>query len=312
MPRRKKTSAPNIAKAIVTSADPIKAGNRSRLAMKRAGLENIKQAFKLHDIEDRFANVYAAVGFASSIAAQPFTARQIHEFEAIGRARLAALGVVETAEDIGDRTEVIVSVPMAQQDALAALYALGLKRTAMSTSRGYVELRGAAAIGTLKPLVSEIGGVLTIVERPASILPEPQIPTDAPAPEVRPAHPQSLDVSTAEGDRQERNSGETAHPTPSAEAAEPSVDSASNADEAGRPATAPPEAHASRQDNPDLPAFMRRKPTEEAASPPVAAPAAQPKSMPEVIAQVLNEPTRSIRPPFRPPLPDAPPRRSHP
>jgi hypothetical protein len=76
MPRRKKTFTSDVAKSIVTSADPIKAGNRSRLAMKRAGLENIKQALKLFDIEDRFANVYAAVGFASSIADQPFTAMQ--------------------------------------------------------------------------------------------------------------------------------------------------------------------------------------------------------------------------------------------
>ncbi len=96
--------------------------------------------------------------------------------------RMAALGVVETAEDIGDQTEVIVSVPMMQQDALAALHALELKRTSMSTSRGYVELRGVAAIETLKPLVAEMEGVLTTVERPASILSKPQSATDAPAP----------------------------------------------------------------------------------------------------------------------------------
>lgn len=142
MPRKKKTAAPEATKAIFTSADPIKAGNRSRLAMKRAGVENIKQSFKLCDIEDRFANVYAAVGFATSIAAQHFIQKQMHEFEAIGRSKLAALGVVETSEEIGDRTEVVVSLPLMDRDGLTAFYALGLKRTGMSTAKGYVELLG--------------------------------------------------------------------------------------------------------------------------------------------------------------------------
>jgi hypothetical protein len=199
MPRRKKTSAPDVAKSTVTSADPIKAGNRSRHAMKRAGLENIRQAFKLHDIEDRFANVYAAVGFASSIAAQPFTAQQIHEFEMIGRAKLATLGVVESAEDIGDQIEVIVSVPITQQESLTALYALGLKRTGISTSRGYVELRGVAVLETLQPLITSIGGVLTRVERPAMPAIEPQTspePDTAALPTA--SEPASVSTETAE------------------------------------------------------------------------------------------------------------------
>ncbi len=308
MPRRKKTSAPDVAKAIATSADPIKAGNRSRLAMKRAGLENIKQAFKLYDIEERFANVYAAVGFAGSIAAQPFSAKHIYEFETIGRARLAALGVVETADDIGDRTEVIVSVPITQQDALTALYALGLKRTGMSTSRGYVELRGAAAIETLKPLVAEMEGVVTTVERPASILPKPQSATDAPEPHVLTADADSLEVLIADSDGQRTASGEPAHPARTAAAEPSSNESASRSDEPVQPAAAPPESRPSRlsqQGNHGVPPYVRRKLEEFAARLPTVAPAAQPKSMPEVIARVLNEPTRSIRPPFRPPLPDA-------
>ena len=69
MPRKKKTSALDVAKAITPSPNPIKAGNRSLLALKRAGLENIQQTCRLYDIKDRFANVYVAVGFADSISA---------------------------------------------------------------------------------------------------------------------------------------------------------------------------------------------------------------------------------------------------
>ncbi len=123
------------------------------------------------------------------------------------------------------------------------------------------------------------------------------------------------DVSTADGDRQKTNSREPAHPALAAAAEPPADESASNADEPARPSAVPPETRpslASQQGNYGAPPYVKRKLEEFAARLPAAASAAQPKSMPEVIAQLLNEPTRSIRPPFRLPLPDASPRRSDP
>jgi hypothetical protein len=304
MPRRKKTSAPDVAKSIVTSADPIKAGNRSRLAMKRAGLENIKQAFKLFDIEDRFANVYAAVGFASSIAAQPFTAMQISEFEMIGRAKLATLGVVESAEDIGDQIEVIVSVPITQQNALAALYALGLKRTGISTSRGFVELRGAAVLETLQPLITSIGGVLTRVERPAMPAIEPQTSPEADTatlPTV--SEPASVSTETAE----DANRGE---PTTTASGEAPVVPEVISTNVELRGGLDVAEAKAQPAFNgssaapvarPKVPPFLLKHRQPELNSPEAAATPESPQPMAQVIAKVLDAPAVSVRPPPQPP-----------
>jgi hypothetical protein len=305
MPRKKmKTSDQAVAKSIVTSADPIKAGNRSRLAMKRAGLENIKQAFKLFDIEDRFANVYAAVGFASSIAAMPFTAKQIHEFETIGRAKLAALGVVETAKDIGDQIEVIASVPITQQDALAALYALGLKRTGISTSRGFVELRGAAVIETLQPLITSMGGVLTRVERPAMPTIGPQTSPEADIatlPTV--SEPASVSAETAE----DVNRG-VPITTVSGEAPVVPAAISTNADLKAEPDVAEAKAQpaldgssAAPVAKPKVPPFLLKARQPELNSPEAAATPENPPTMAQVIAKVLDAPAVSVRPPPQPP-----------
>ncbi len=310
MPRRKKTSPRDVTKATATSADPIKAGNRSRLAMKRAGLENIKQAFKLYDIEDRFANVYAAVGFASLIAAQAFTTRQINELETIGRARLAALGVIDMADDIGDRTEVIVSVPIVQQDALTALYALGLKRTGVSTAKGYVELRGAAALGTVKPLVAEMGGVFTIVERPAMIPSEPQGASATPAADLPVVDDRPQDPGIVGTDQPQAGSSMQPMPASTAASSQPLDIIRRNADEDAGPFATPVVAgpsYGKHQGNPEVPPFMRRQGLMNSASS-----EAQPKSMPEAIASALNNTSRSVRPPLRPPQADTSLRRSDP
>ncbi len=310
MPRRKKTSTPDVTNAIATSADPIKAGNKSRLAMKRAGLENIKQAFKLCDIEDRFANVYAALGFASSIAAQAFTTRQINEFEATGRAKLAELGVVEMGDDIGDKTEVIVSVPIAQQDALTALYALGLKRTGVSTTKGYVELRGAAALETVKLLVADMRGVLTIVERPAISPSEPQSANAKPVAD-RPALDDGRQDPAIIGTDQPQAERST-QPSPASTAATSDLSDTSTrnvaegAQSSAIPVIADP-SHGKHQGNPDAPPFMRRQGLMNAA-----APVTQVRSLPEVISSARDEPSKSARPPFRPPQADTLPRRADP
>jgi hypothetical protein len=304
MARKKKTSDQAVAKTIVTSADPIKAGNRSRLAMKRAGLENIKQAFKLHEIEDRFANVYAAVGFASSIAAQPFTAMQISEFEMIGRAKLATLGVVESAEDIGDQIEVIVSVPITQQESLTALYALGLKRTGISTSRGYVELRGVAVLETLQPLITSMGGVLTRVERPGMPAVGPQTspePYTAALPTA--SEPASVSTETAEdvtlGKPPMTASGEVP--------AMPAV-ALTDKDLKGGPEVAEAKAQpavdgssAAPVAKPKVPPFLLRERQAKFNSPEAVATPENPPPMAQFIAKVLDAPAVSARPPPQPP-----------
>ncbi len=310
MPRRKKASTPDLTKAIATSADPIKAGNKSRLAMKRAGLENIKQAFKLCDIEDRFANVYAAVGFASSIAAKAFTTKQINEFEATGRAKLAGLGVVEMGDDVGDETEVLVSVPIAQQDALTALYALGLKRTSMSTTRGYVELRGAAALETVKLLVADMRGVLTIVERPAIRPSEPQSANAKPVADRPALDDGRQDPAVIGTDQPQAERSTQPLPASTSATADLSDTSTRNVDEGARSSAIPlitDPSHGKHQGNSDVPPFMRRQGMMNPA-----APATQVKSLPEVIASARDEPPKSARPPFRPPQSDSSPRRAEP
>ncbi len=305
MPSRKKTSVADVAKAIATSANPIKAGNRSRLAMKRAGLENIKQAFKLYDIEDRFANVYAAVGFASSVAAQQFTQKQMQEFEAIGRSKLAALGVVDTTEDIGDRTEVVVSVPMTQQDGLTALYALGLKRTGMSTSRGYVELRGAAVLETLKPLVAEMGGVLTAIERPATVLLQAGSPTAESEAENQVTKEENSVATAADLDWAQ---GSFPPEIPNAVVVEGDglLDGLVPRNDAVQSATTRPTADASsnlRQTTSEASPEVLGRLEEFAASTAHVASMVHPQSMADVISKVIAAPTKSIRQQFRPPQP---------
>lgn len=306
MHRKKKTSAPDVAKAITPSANPIKAGNRSRLAMKRAGLENIQQACRLYDIEDRFANVYVAVGFADSISVQHFTQKQIHEFEAVGRARLAALGVVETSEDIGDRTEVIVSLPMSQQDGLAAYYALGLKRTGMSTSKGFVELGGAAAINTLKPLVAEMGGILTIVQRPATELLHSEGQAAASEAEIQ-ATKDENSVATAADPNPAQGSPPSENPNAVVVEEDGLLDGqVSRDDVAVDSATTPPNADSSsnlQKSTYEVPPYVRRKLEEQVASLARFAPVAQAPSMADVISNIITEPTKSFRRQFRPPLP---------
>lgn len=306
MPRKKKTPAPDVAKVITPSTNPIKAGNRSRLAMKRAGLENIQQACRLYDIEDRFANVYVAVGFADSISTQPFTSTQIHEFEAVGRARLAALGVVETSEDICDRTEVIVSLPITQQEGLAKLYALGLKRTGMSTSRGYVELRGAAAIETLKPLVAEMGGVLTAIERPASVLPHSESPAVASEAEIQATKAENS-VATAIDPDPAPVSRPSENPNAVVVEGDVLLDGQVPRDDAAvQSATTPPTADASsnvRQTTSRASPEVLGRLEEFAASTAHVASMVHPHSMADVISKVIAAPTKSIRQQFRPPQP---------
>jgi hypothetical protein len=306
MPRKKKTSAPDVGKAIATSADPIKAGNRSRNAMKRAGLENINQAFKLSDIADCFANVYIAVGFAYSIAAQPFTQEQIHEFETVGRARLAAFGVVETLEDTGNRTEVIVSLPIKQQDGLAALFALGLKRTGIWTSRGYIELRGAAALETLKPLVAEMEGVLTVVERPATLLPHSESTAVASEAGIQATKEETSVTTAADPDPAQVSPPSE---TPNAVVVEDDGllgGQVPRKDDAVHSATTPLKADASsklRQTTSEASPEVLRRLEEFAASTARFAPVAQTPSMADVISNIITEPTKSFRRQFRPPQP---------
>jgi hypothetical protein len=306
MPRKKKTSAPDVAKAITPSTDPIKAGNRSRHAMKRAGLQNIQQACKLYDIEDRFANVYVAVGFADSISAQRFTQKQIHDFETIGRARLAALGVAETSEDIGNRTEVIVSLPITQQDGLAAFYALGLKRTGVWTSRGYSELRGAAVLETLKPLVAEMSGVLTVVERPATVSSQPESPAAGSEAGIQ-LTKEETSVATAADPDPAQVSPRSEIPNAVVVEDDGLLDGqVSRDDVAVHSATTPPNADASsnlQKSTYEVPHYVRRKLEEQAALLARFAPVAQAPSMADVISNIITEPTKSFRRQFRPPQP---------
>jgi hypothetical protein len=315
MSRKKKTHASDAAKAILPTANPIKAGNRSKLAMKRAGLENIKQSFKLYDIEERFADVYVAVGFASSIAAKPFTPRDINEFKVIGRAKLASLGVVETPDDVGDRTEVIVSLPLTQQDGLTTFYALGLKRSGLSTTRNFVELRGAAVIETLRPLVASMGGVLTVIERPAAVLSHVESPADLPEADIRAA-----DEPKAEAPGEDTETLQSASPPAVADVAVVEARGFAENNTSLASATAQSERDGSNPGNTvDVPRNHRvlngelnDRLQEIADDTHRAAHANQPRSVAEAIGQAINRPSIPVRRGFSPPQSDTTVRRSDP
>jgi hypothetical protein len=314
MPRRKKSNAPGGANAAVVSADPIRSANRARRALKRAGAENIRQAFKLFDVDDRFASVHIAIGFASSIAAQPFTHKQLSEFETIGRAQLASLGVVEVSEKDGDRTEVIVSVPLAKQDGLVALYAQGLKRTAISTSRGFVEVRGAAVIETLRPMVAALGGVITTIERPVVALADETAAVDVPE-ATGPREIGHRDDVTAVGFDQTKVEPCMAATAAVAETEEGTSKGTLSDADAVRPTALSPEAvHLDTTDveRLDLPPVKRRSPANDAAESPVVSPGLGPTGNREVTPSRRPAPARLVLPVFRRPHPDAAARRSEP
>jgi hypothetical protein len=148
---------------------PFEAAMRAKKGLTNAGLGNVREALKLHDLGARFANPCVAAGFFARLAVRPFSDKELEEFEAEGRKVLLALGVDDqTSSEVADGQEVVVSLPISRMDRLGRLHALGLKRSRMARAKGYVELRGSCDIGAATRLVDDLGGTIVVIQRPAA------------------------------------------------------------------------------------------------------------------------------------------------
>ena len=282
-----KPSAPNV----------MKAANKAKQALDRAGLSNFVEAMKLHGLGAIFVNPHVAAGFAAELAAKLPSKAQLQAYEAKGRTILEALGANDLAMiDLGSRKEVVVSIPLDSLDKIEALIVHGLKRSATSRSRNYVELRGVCDVDAIQTLVEAARGVLNIVERPASVAPAPQNVKDVPEvgshiPDLVPTNPTSDNadahptspLATSEAVAEELGNSSDKSPAHSGEAAKP----------AGVMPILEPRFSASNNDA-DLPPYLRRKPQDEL--------------LKEAIANAVPLPPRQIRPPLSPPKSDMSPR----
>jgi hypothetical protein len=151
---------------------PFKAAKRAKRGLTNAGLGNVHEALRFHDLGARFANPFLAMGFFARLAARPFSGKEQEELEAEGRKLLLTLGVDEQAAlDAFTGQEVVISLPIAHLDRLDQFHALGLRRTGLARARGYVELRGTCDVEAATRLVDEMGGTIFVISRPSA--PEP-------------------------------------------------------------------------------------------------------------------------------------------
>jgi hypothetical protein len=164
MARAKKTSSTQPHSASPSSL--VKAAAKAQKARDRLGSDNVKAAVTLSGAASLFTNIYIAMGFFMRLAEKPLGEAEQRALESRGREFFGKLGVNEDLSDPGTQTEVVVSVPFNQLERLDVLYALGLKGSARSVARGFLELRGAADIDRLTPLVADMGGQISIIERP--------------------------------------------------------------------------------------------------------------------------------------------------
>lgn len=197
MAKAKKTTTPPSNTA--SPKNLVRAAAKAKKAHERLGSDNVKAALPLSGAAHLFTNIYMAMGFFMRLAEKPIGEAEQRALEARGREFFGKLGVHEDLTDPGTQTEVVVSVPSNQLERLDALYALGLKGSARSVARGFIELRGAAEIDKLRPLVAEMGGRVAVVERPpAPVVPEAGAPGPAAESDVvaDPVDgPQNADVS---------------------------------------------------------------------------------------------------------------------
>lgn len=151
---------------------PFKAAKRAKRGLTNAGLGNVHEALRFHDLGARFANPFLAMGFFARLAARPFAGKEQEELEAEGRKLLLTLGVDEQAAlDAFTGQEVVISLPISHLDRLDRFHALGLRRTGLARARGYVELRGTCDVEAATRLVDEMGGTIFVISRPSA--PEP-------------------------------------------------------------------------------------------------------------------------------------------
>ena len=149
-----------------------------------------------------------------------------------------------------------------------------------------------------------MGGVLTTIERPATVLPHSEGPAAASEAEIQATKEDNSVATVADPDPAQ---GSPPSENPNAVVVEGDVllDGLVPRDDADvQSATTPPKADAP-SDLPEItyevPPYLRHQLEDQAASIPCFAPVAQTSSMAEVISKFITEPTKSIRQQFRPP-----------
>lgn len=184
------------------SHSPFKAAKRAKRGLTNAGLGNVNEALRFHDLGARFANPFLALGFFARLAARPFSDKELEEFEAAGRKLLLALGVDEqTAPDAVIWQDVVVSLPIIHLDRLDQFHALGLRRIKLSRARGYVELRGTCDVEAATRMVDEMGGTIFVISRPAALEPAAAATPDGPKSPETASAPVATEPSEGPADR---------------------------------------------------------------------------------------------------------------
>jgi hypothetical protein len=165
MSRSKKLK--NAANADATGT--LKSAKKSLDQAIRTGAKNIAPAAAIAGAVHHFADPVLAVGFFTEIAHKAFSDADKKRWRKQGEAILASIVTVPVAQNAkGD--EIIVSLPIAEAgDAPERLVALGLKQTLRpAASRPYIEYRGRVDIAAVEAVAGPVGGVVTLVQRPAA------------------------------------------------------------------------------------------------------------------------------------------------